>query len=77
MRKELTALTIAAAAALSLGAGLGIASTGGHSHLKSDRVSASEHSARDASRDRKSGEREARHRGLDRISLDTAGAPDR
>ena len=77
MRKQLTALTIATATALSLGAGVGLASNGGHSHGKSDRVSASERSTRDTSRDRKSGVGEAEHRGLDRISRDAAGAPDR
>ena len=70
MRKQLTAATIAAVAALSIGTGAALASTGDHPHGKSDPVAASRDSTtRGTSRDRAS----LGPAGLDRISHDRTG----
>ena len=69
MRKQLTAATLAAVAALSIGAGTALASTGEHPHGTSDPVATSrDRTVRDTSRGRTSLDRT----GHDRTSRDRA-----
>lgn len=70
MRKQLTAATLAAVAALSIGAGAALASTGGHPHGKADPVAVSKDRA--TSRDRASRDRTSRDTIRDRTSRDTS-----